>query len=362
MLMQCSELVHSEIMSRELLRTTANKNRTLQALRLTLLTLLVVCSTASWSHGLQFSTLNLQETAVGEWDIQFQYSDRSSALEQAKVVVSDNCRDLSSHRQKVLKNTVKQYWSVYCENPTTPLHLKLEGLRGSISTLFHLTSADGFEYEMLLNAENTLIKPTTLLTNTSPPKHQNLVMEGITHILSGFDHLLFLLLMLLLLSNKNTKVLLLTITAFTVGHSITLSLAALDVITVSAKFTETLIAASLVFLAAEIVRNKPTLTFRFPALVAGFFGLFHGLGFANTLSEMISNSESRMWALATFNVGVEIGQLLFIIPIWIVISRAGLFFLKQGFQTKSRLTAITAQVIAYSAGSLGVLWAMQRIS
>lgn len=327
------------------------------ALNLALLTLLFSGPATSWGHGLQFSTLNLEETSSGSWNIQFQYSDTPTAMEQAKVIISNNCRDLSNHRQKRLQKAYQESWTVNCENPSTPLQIKLEGLTENISTLIHLTSANGLEYEALLKPGNMQFEPAKLFTNTPPQNHYNFIIEGIKHILSGLDHLLFLLLILLLISNNKPKTLLLTITAFTLGHSATLSLAVLDVIRISPLFTETLIAASLVFLAAEIVRNKPTITFRFPAVIAGFFGLFHGLGFANSLAEIMSNSVSQIWALATFNIGVEIGQLLFVVPCWIAIR-----FLNNWAQISPQLTEKVTLLVAYCGGTLGVVWAIQRMS
>jgi len=137
---------------------------------------------------------------------------------------------------------------------------------------------------------------------------------GVEHILLGIDHLLFVLALLLIVSRR-WGVLLKTINAFTVAHSITLAMAALDVVHVPAAPIEAIIVLSIVFVASEIVHTRagrPGLTARAPWVVAFTFGLLHGFGFASALSEVGLPENSIPAALLMFNVGVEIGQLLFV--------------------------------------------------
>jgi hydrogenase/urease accessory protein HupE len=140
---------------------------------------------------------------------------------------------------------------------------------------------------------------------------------GIEHILTGFDHLLFVLALLILVDGKGR--LITTITAFTVAHSVTLALAILGFIHVPGPPVEALIALSIVFVAAEIVharQDRPSLSQRYPWLVAFMFGLLHGLGFAGALAEVGLPPLSIPTALLFFNVGVEIGQLTFIAAVF----------------------------------------------
>lgn len=140
---------------------------------------------------------------------------------------------------------------------------------------------------------------------------------GIEHILTGFDHLLFVLALLILVNGKGR--LITTITAFTVAHSVTLALAILGFIHVPGPPVEALIALSIVFVAAEIVharQDRPGLSQRYPWLVAFTFGLLHGLGFAGALAEVGLPPLSIPTALLFFNVGVEIGQLTFIAAVF----------------------------------------------
>ena len=140
---------------------------------------------------------------------------------------------------------------------------------------------------------------------------------GIEHILTGFDHLLFVLALLILVDGKGR--LITTITAFTVAHSVTLALAILGILHVPGPPVEALIALSIVFVAAEIVharQDRPGLSQRYPWLVAFTFGLLHGLGFAGALAEVGLPPLSIPTALLFFNVGVEIGQLTFIAAVF----------------------------------------------
>ena len=133
---------------------------------------------------------------------------------------------------------------------------------------------------------------------------------GVEHILGGVDHLLFVLALLLIV--RGGKRIFITITAFTLAHSITLVSANLGWVRVPGPPVEAMIALSIVFVAAEVVhglRGKPGLTARAPWVVAFSFGLLHGFGFAGALAEVGLPQKAIPVALLMFNVGVEIGQL-----------------------------------------------------
>jgi hydrogenase/urease accessory protein HupE len=137
--------------------------------------------------------------------------------------------------------------------------------------------------------------------------------HGIEHILFGFDHLLFVLGLILIV--RNTRMLLLTVTGFTVAHSITLSLATLGILHVPGPPVEACIALSILLLASEILRRQrgePSLTTTWPWAIAFLFGLLHGLGFASALIDIGLPQGDVPIALLAFNIGVEVGQLAFI--------------------------------------------------
>ena len=144
---------------------------------------------------------------------------------------------------------------------------------------------------------------------------------GIEHILSGFDHLLFVLALVLLV--QGTRRLLVTITAFTAAHSLTLAGATLGWVHVPGPPVEASIALSIVFVASEIVHTRQgrySVTQHYPWVVAFTFGLLHGFGFAGALAEVGLPQSSIPIALLFFNVGVEIGQLLFVGAVLAVIA------------------------------------------
>ncbi|HTE93868.1 MAG TPA: HupE/UreJ family protein, partial [Bradyrhizobium sp.] len=139
------------------------------------------------------------------------------------------------------------------------------------------------------------------------------LMHGVEHILFGYDHLLFVLALILIV--RRGRVLLITVTAFTVAHSITLSLATLGLVHVPGPPVEATIALSILLLACEIIRSdrgQGSLTAQWPWLVAFSFGLLHGFGFASALTEIGLPQGDIPLALFAFNVGVETGQLIFI--------------------------------------------------
>jgi hydrogenase/urease accessory protein HupE len=182
---------------------------------------------------------------------------------------------------------------------------------------------------------------------------------GIEHIWSGVDHLLFILALMILV--KGSRRLIATVTAFTVAHSITLAGATLGFVHVPQKPVEAAIALSIVFVASEIVharQGRQGLTERWPWLVAFTFGLLHGFGFAGALNAVGLPQTAIPVALLFFNVGVEIGQLLFIAAI-LSIMALGHWLIRR--------TAITEPAWAwrlapYSIGGVAAFWMIQRIT
>ncbi len=174
---------------------------------------------------------------------------------------------------------------------------------------------------------------------------------GVAHILTGYDHLLFVLGLVLLV--ESWRMLLKTISAFTLAHSITLALATLGMVHVPPAPVEAIIALSILLLAVELARapDEPrTLTRRFPWLVAFVFGLLHGLGFAGALAQTGLPTAQITLALVAFNVGVELGQLLFV-SIVIMPVRA----LKRLRRPAMRW------VPAYGMGTLAAAWMIERV-
>ena len=177
---------------------------------------------------------------------------------------------------------------------------------------------------------------------------------GVEHILEGFDHLLFVLALLLLVGN--IRVLIWTITAFTLAHTITLMLASLDMIHLSSKAVEATIALSIIFVAAEVVytmRGKIHLSKKYPWLIAFGFGLIHGLGFASAIKEIGLPQTEIVPSLIFFNIGVEVGQLIFISCVLLMIWLGRKFLETYGYRIK--------MITAYAIGITATLWFLERV-
>ena len=175
---------------------------------------------------------------------------------------------------------------------------------------------------------------------------------GIEHLLTGPDHLAFVLGLVLLVGSGRR--LLGTITAFTLGHSVTLSLAALGFVRLPPAPIEAAIALSILVLAVELARQRPTVLGRRPWLMAASFGLLHGLGFAGALAQVGLPVEEIPLALLSFNVGIELGQIAFVLAILGL--GLGLSPLLR------RLPAWSAAAPTYVIGTLAAFWMFERLA
>jgi hydrogenase/urease accessory protein HupE len=179
-------------------------------------------------------------------------------------------------------------------------------------------------------------------------------ITGVEHILMGYDHLLFVLCLVLLLNGAWRVAG--TVTAFTIAHSLTLVATTLELISVPGPPVEAAIALSIVFLAVEVVKRDPhalRLSERIPWVVAFLFGLLHGFGFAGALAEIGLPQGEVPMALLTFNLGVEAGQILIVCGAMLVLSLL------------RRINALYAarfqRLSAYAIGTIAVMWLLQRV-
>lgn len=185
---------------------------------------------------------------------------------------------------------------------------------------------------------------------------------GVMHLAGGVDHLLFIFAMTLIVvrGHVETKRELLgrlawMVSGFTLAHSITLGLSVYDLISLPAAPTEAVIALSVVFVCIELARSRgDTLTWQYPALTSSAFGLLHGLGFAGVLKEVGLPDEQRLLGLLGFNLGVEIGQLAFVLLVCVVLGLCA-----RVLPTLFRRTLNIA--VVYSMGGISVMWLLERI-
>jgi hydrogenase/urease accessory protein HupE len=191
-------------------------------------------------------------------------------------------------------------------------------------------------------------------TATSEVAWSYLIM-GVEHILAGVDHLLFVLALLLIV--KGNRRILMTITAFTVAHSITLVAATIGWLHVPGPPVEAIIALSIVFVASEVLqemRGNEGLTSRAPWVVAFSFGLLHGLGFAGALAEVGLPQVAIPTALLMFNVGVEVGQLAFVAVVLVLQAMALPFVDAQARWIKG--------ATSYGIGAVAAFWTIERVA
>src|SRR4051812_29160522 len=176
------------------------------------------------------------------------------------------------------------------------------------------------------------------------------VVLGIEHILGGIDHLLFVIGLLFLVGFRRRLVG--TITAFTLAHSLTLACSVVGWMTLRPAPVEALIAMSIVLVACEALRERDTLARRMPALVSFLFGLVHGLGFAGALKSIGLPQSHLPLALLTFNVGVEIGQLMTVLVAYVVVR----LLISKRWSGRARTPAL------YAVGVVAAYWSWLRIA
>lgn len=231
--------------------------------------------------------------------------------------------------------------------------ISVDGLNKTlIDVLVNVNFLNGEKVSFMLQPDNTsmVIPEKETLMNTV----KTYLILGVEHILLGIDHLLFVLALLLI--TPGFKKLIKTITAFTIAHSITLSLSALGFIGLPGPPVEAVIALSIMFLAIEVIKynkGEQSIAIKYPWIVAFTFGLLHGFGFAGALTSIGLPQTTIPAALLFFNVGVEIGQILFIVSVLIV-----LWLIK-----KSKITfpKWVKQVPVYGIGSMASFWLIERI-
>ncbi len=232
--------------------------------------------------------------------------------------------------------------------------LAVDGLSAvPTDVVVRISLLDGIEHSAVLRSNNSsFVIPARVSNGELAVSYWRM---GTIHILEGFDHLLFLLTLLMIVSG--IWPLLKTVTAFTLAHSLTLALATLDLVHIPQVPTEAVISLSIMLLAVEVVRKNQghlTLSERFPWLIAFTFGLVHGLGFAGALYEIGVPQHAVPLSLLMFNVGVETGQVLFVVTVSLLL--AGLHRL-HGFAALGLVRATP-----YAIGGVAAFWTIDRVS
>jgi hydrogenase/urease accessory protein HupE len=277
------------------------------------------------------------------------------------VKMPEGCTNRTAPRGAMYNNAYSERWSVECHSGLSGKRIYIDGLNATvIDVLVRIDYLDGSSQLERLKASNPSFVVASPIGSMGVARTYTAL--GIEHILTGVDHLLFVL-ALIIITGGGWK-LVKTVTAFTVSHSITLTLATLGYVHIPQKPVEAIIALSIVFVAAEIIRGrqgKPGLTASAPWIVAFLFGLMHGLGFASGLKDAGLPVAHIPTALLFFSIGVEIGHFLFIGLVLMVF--AFLMRMASKLSVLNRYTQTGIQLfLPYVIGSIAMFWMIQRIA
>ena len=323
-------------------------------MRSTALALLLACF--AWvAHADIFrpAYLELREAGEGRYDVMWKVPALGEARLAVAVRFPEGTTEIGERTGLFSDGAHVERWQIRREGGLAGQAVSIEGIAAGVTDVIaRVERRDGTsQVERLLPQRPEFTVKAS--SGTGEIAWSYLVL-GVEHILGGVDHLLFVLALLLIVGGAGRIVA--TITAFTLAHSLTLCAATLGWVHVPGPPVEAMIALSIVFVAVEVVhglRGKPGLTARAPWVVAFSFGLLHGFGFAGALAEVGLPQKAIPLALLMFNLGVEIGQLLFVALM--LAARAAFARLPAQWPAWAR------PVPAYAIGTLAMFWVIERI-
>jgi hydrogenase/urease accessory protein HupE len=312
----------------------------------------LVYTPGAWAHESRPAYLEITETAAGRYDMLWRIPVLSGMRLPVVLRLPDDVRNVTEPTTHELADSLVERRVIVAGGA---------GLAGKRVDFVGLQATDVLVRVRLSDGRQTttLVQPSQPWIEVASSRGPLVVaggylIAGIHHILLGVDHLLFVLGLLLIV--KDRWMLVKTVSAFTVAHSITLAIATLGYASVPAPPLNAVIALSILFLGAEIVRSwqgGTSLTIRQPWVVAFAFGLLHGFGFASGLTSMGLPRVEIPVALLCFNAGVEAGQLLFVMLV---------LLLERAFRVlEVRWPRVIEALPAYMVGSLGAYWTIQRL-
>ena len=328
------------------------------ALRLWLMMLAVWlgCVSSAATHEVRPALVQIVATAPGDYEVTWKRPVVGDMALRLIPHLSGGALEKPPAVEQVAPGYMTRVWRVRGGAPLDGQTLSVEGLEQSVTdVLVRVSTHDGRALDLVMRPSYPAVKLSlSPARGIAVPGYLRL---GVEHILTGFDHLLFVLGLLLLIGPGWRLVK--AVTAFTAAHSITLALAALGYLQFPSAAIEALVALSILFVAVELAtsgRTDPTLAQRHPWLIAFLFGLLHGMAFASVLADIGLPKGAAPQALLLFNIGVEVGQLMFIgtalalIATWRALSR----------KVNLSLPAWSARVPAYAIGGLSAYWLIER--
>lgn len=319
-----------------------------------LLVALVALASSCFAHEARPAYLEIKEIAPGQYSLLW----RTPVLAGMRLPIAlqlpgDVKESREPNVQELADSLIERRWIDAGPNGLAGKRIDFPGLQATITdVVVRIEMLDGRKWTTIVHPSQPWVE---LAANQSTwGVVATYIVQGVRHILFGADHMLFVLGLLLIV--KDRWMLLKTVTAFTVAHSITLAIATLGYAEVPVVPLNAAIALSILFLGPEIVRSwrgETSFTIRHPWVVAFAFGLLHGFGFASALTSAGLPRHELPLALVSFNVGVELGQLTFI----------GLILaLERSFRILEVRWPRWAQALpGYTVGSLGAFWTIQRV-
>ena len=319
-----------------------------------LLVFMALVPSASFADEFSPALLEINEREGGWVDVTWKVPVRGDRAMSLTPVLPEFLEPLGEGTGRLVPGAWVEYSTLRSgERSLTGATLRIEGLdKVPTDVLVRIKLQDGAEHSAILRGGNdSFTIPDQVTRGELAVSYWQM---GTVHILEGLDHLLFLLVLLLIVSGLWP--LLKTVTAFTVAHSLTLGLATLGIVNIPPAPTEALISLSIMLLAVEAVHKfagEVTLAERYPWLVAFTFGLVHGLGFAGALSEIGVPPNEVPLALLMFNVGVETGQVMFVVAVSLLLVGV------HSLHSKSAL--MLERAAPYVIGGLAAFWTIERL-
>ena len=315
----------------------------------------LVTPSAAWAHEARPAYLEIKETAPGRFSVLWRTPVLAGMRLPVALYLPKDVSNMGEPTVQELADSLVERRSIDAgPNGLAGRRIEFVGLQLTITdVLIRVELLDGRHWTTIARPSEPWIEIAAAQSGLAVAG--TYIVQGIRHILLGADHMLFVLGLLLIV--KDRWMLLKTVTAFTVAHSITLAIATLGYAEAPVLPLNAAIALSILFLGPEIVRSwrgETSFTIRHPWVVAFAFGLLHGFGFASALTGAGLPRQDLPLALVTFNVGVELGQLGFI---------ALILALERSFRMlEVRWPRWVEAAPAYAVGSLGAFWTIQRLA
>ncbi len=318
------------------------------ALAFFVLLLLPLSATA---HPLAPGLLSLEETDSNRFDVSWKIPLKLAGGVRPEPVLPAVCNMTGPASEQVIGTGRVTRWALQCSEPLVGHTIKIDQLVAAGSgILLKLQFQNGQYFHHMLSADDAAF--TIPAAKSVSQIAWNYLVLGIEHLITGIDHVLFVITLFLLIGW--TKKLVWTVTLFTVGHSVTLALTVLGYVEFPVRLVESLIALSIVITAAEWLRgNTQGFFYRNSWLICLFFGLLHGMGFAGALSEIGLPAGEVPLALATFNIGIEVGQLAVIAACGAITAVA--------LRIRTHWPRWVKIVPGYAIGGIAAFWFWQRL-